>query len=430
MGLTWEAFANLGLEVRDVQFTDYSREIVIPGQVVEIAGISSRGVAAPVAGVVRDVFVVEGQLVAFDEPLFTLEVTDEALTNSQVALLELVNRMQVVEQEIERIAPLAETGAIAGRRSLELNYERRSLLAQRDARLQELAIRGLSARQIKAIIDDQTLIKRVQVWLTPELMARLPNPLSDGNVGQQSLLANTTRFVVEALPVNPGESVERGDDLCDLSNHQLLHVRGAAFEEDLAELNQDDLTHLGVAIDFGHRHHGDHQHVERIEELAISYVDNHVNEDTQLFHFYVPLENRVARDVEDQGRVFRQWRFKPGQRAHVRIPVDQWKSQICVPRAAVVKDGLEHYVFVRKAFRGYLREIPSSSSNAASSQKYYAEFESVAVRVLHQDESTVVLARDGGVREGDAIAWNGAYLLNLATKSSGNTGSHGHGHAH
>jgi multidrug efflux pump subunit AcrA (membrane-fusion protein) len=131
-----------------------------------------------------------------------------------------------------------------------------------------------------------------------------------------------------------------------------------------------------------------------------------------LHAFYVQLPNQqISTLAEDQDGRFVQWKFRPGQRVKLHIPVRQWADRIVLPASAVAQDGLEAYVFLQNG----------------------SLFERRTVRVDVRDsrQQLFVIASDGSLYPGDVIAMNNADLLNLEikTRGAGATDPH-HGHAH
>ena len=45
------------------------------------------------------------------------------------------------------------------------------------------------------------------------------------------------------------------------------------------------------------------------------------------------------------GAPFVVWRFKPGQRMQILVPVEKWQDKIVLPIDAIAQDGVETYVF-------------------------------------------------------------------------------------
>ncbi|MGD9636971.1 MAG: secretion protein HlyD, partial [Pirellulales bacterium] len=109
------------------------------------------------------------------------------------------------------------------------------------------------------------------------------------------------------------------------------------------------------------------------------------------------------------GHRFLEWRYKPGQRLELSIPVEQWTGRIVLPVDAVVEEGAEMYVYRQN---GKL-------------------FERVPVHVEYRDRQSVVIANDGTLFPGDVVAGTGAYQIHLALKNKSGGGIDPHaGHNH
>jgi len=103
------------------------------------------------------------------------------------------------------------------------------------------------------------------------------------------------------------------------------------------------------------------------------------------------------------------WRYKPGQRMQLLVPVEEWRDRIVLPPEAVAQDGLEHYVFMTHG--DHVHRQP--------------------VHVEYRDPTAVVIADDGALSPGDQIAMTAAQQLQLALKnrSGGAIDPHaGHNH--
>jgi hypothetical protein len=238
-------------------------------------------------------------------------------------------------------------------------------------------------------------------------------------------------YTVERLSVHPGMSIKRGDELCRLADHRWLYIRGEAFEQDVASIAQLNRRGWSVTAEFGHQHDKAHEPVERVEGLHVVYVDNHVDPISRTFRFYLRLPNEVAHEYADLSEVaFQEWRFKPGQLAHLIVPVQEWEQQIKLPLAAIVDEGLN--VFVFRSHQEHVQadgEIVPNSEPGLHSEPF-AEFEPVAVHVLHRDERHAIVAADGSLKPGDVVALNRAYELRLEMKRQAGEGGHDHHHDH
>jgi multidrug efflux pump subunit AcrA (membrane-fusion protein) len=113
--------------------------------------------------------------------------------------------------------------------------------------------------------------------------------------------------------------------------------------------------------------------------------------------------------VTSNGQRFINWRFKPGQRTQLRVPVEEWTERIVLPAEAVAQDGAETYVF----------------------QQNGDHFDRRPVQVEYRDLTAVVIARDGSLFPGERVALSGAQqmLMALKNKSGGGIDPHA-GHTH
>ena len=113
----------------------------------------------------------------------------------------------------------------------------------------------------------------------------------------------------------------------------------------------------------------------------------------------MPLENQ-SRGYEKDGRSFTVWRFRPGQRVRLHVPVEEFRGVIVLPAAAVVRDTGEAYVFRQN---GDL-------------------FDRLPVHVLHEDRRSVVIANDGSVAPGWYLAQGSAASLNRVLEAQSASG--------
>jgi hypothetical protein len=210
-------------------------------------------------------------------------------------------------------------------------------------------------------------------------------------------------FSIEKIDVFPGKMIQPGDDLCELAVHDELALTGLGFQRD-SELIAQVLEHQWpVSAVF---EASENNELLR-EGMKIQYADNMVDADTHLFKFYIPLDNEVVRDMAGpNGVMYRSWRFKPGQRAQLLVPVEHWNDKFVLPTEAVVKEGLDAFVFRQN---GKL-------------------FERVPVVIAYEDDRHSVLAEGSRLSAGDVIAMNDAYQLNLALRKAEGGGGDAHAH--
>jgi len=401
------AASNLRMVTKTMQPESYTAPLTIPGEVIEIPGRSSLAVSSPIGGAIREIFVDAGQLIDANAKLFRLEIIDEPVLSAQVALLDVLGQEDVTETEFKRLEPLAKSGTIAGKMSLDMDYELRKLRSRKNARMQELLARGLNEEQVADIVDNRNLVKSIEINV--------------GDVLQSARRQGTSlpeKLVVEEIEIHPGIVVSRGASLAHLADHRQLYVRGEAFEQDVPQLYELSEANALVDVQFGHSHEDASERHFQTRKAPLIFVDNHADSTTGIFHFYVRLDNEIVTDSKlANGTQSRQWRFKPGQRVHLRLPLNEFTDAFVLPYEAVVEEGIETFVF-RQLF--------------GHNEPGILEFEKIAVEVLYQDQNVIIIPRSGPVRVGDTLVTNQAFqlYLELLTRSGGSSGNAHHGHSH
>lgn len=387
-----EAEKTIGLKVVRVEKKPFQRSIIVPAMVVERPGRSVIRVTAPLGGVVTSIEAVQGEAVVAGQALLTIRLTHEELVQAQSDLLRSLGELDVVNKEIKRLEPLAEESLIPKKTLLEREYEQHKLEAVIAAERQALSLHGLTDAQVEAIVEGRKLFQELQVTA--------PVPVATQTSESMPLLQ------VQQLAVERGQHVNAGDLLCVLGDHAELYIEGTAFEQDARQLNravQENAKVTAVMESGG-------ETPECLPGLSILYIADTVDAQSRAFHFYVRLPNSLVRDSGDsEGHRFVSWRFKPGQRLKLKVPVETWPSCIVLPVAAVVQDGPESFVF----------------------QRFGDHFDRRPVRVEYRDPYSVVIAKDGGLKLGDIVAASGAEQLQLALKNKSGGGIDPHaGHNH
>jgi membrane fusion protein, heavy metal efflux system len=385
--LSEQARKNIGLSLVSVAPQDFSRTITIPGVVAERPGRTLITVSAPLRGIVTQLTPLAGEAVSPAGHLAELRIMHHELADLQRSLLSAIERREVVQREVSRLEEVAASGVVAGKTVLERQYELQTLDASIRTDRQALVLHGLTPEQVDQIVAQRQLLSTVEIR-APDL-APGEHYLGDYHV-------------VELL-VRPGEHVEAGSPLLLLADHCELYVQGRAFEHDAVALHRAAEKELGVRVlvqEGGER--------SEVSPLTILYVENQVDRDSRALRFYIPLPNKLVRDHQtDEGRRFHAWRFKPGQRVEIEIPVEQWENRLVLPVDAVVQEGVYWFVY----------------------QQVGDHFERKEVHVEHRDHRWAVVAADGTLATGDLVAAKGAYQIHLALKQqSGDGVDHDHHH--
>ncbi|MCC9643300.1 efflux RND transporter periplasmic adaptor subunit [Rhodopirellula sp. JC740] len=417
--------ANLRLQVQEVQATTYTKYVEVPGIVTQWPGKTHVAITSPLTGVINAIYVSRGQLIRSGDPMFRLRLTHQDLVQTQEAFLTQLGQLDVEDREIRRLSDIASSGAVPGKTRLAREYEREKLLAGIRAAKQSMLLHGLTEDQINEIERSRTLIR--------ELVVRAPWVEEDNSLHHEALGAVSSRmagapeaefaamqppqmihddhvhidaeFVVSELDVHRGESVTAGQRISQISDFSQLLIEGQAYQRDSKLLRQAATTHAEVqAVLSGHE-----EEAEVISGLNVIYIGNEVRTDSRSLAFYVGLKNQVEHD-ENRGRQrYVSWRFKPGQRLTVRLPVSKFNNAIVVPRDAVAEEGPERFVFVENG----------------------DHFDRVPVEVMARDSLQVAIRNDGQLWPGQRIASRGAHQLQMALKNQGGGAIDPHaGHNH
>jgi multidrug efflux pump subunit AcrA (membrane-fusion protein) len=384
-----QARANLGLKVEPIKLDTYWRILRVPGIVVERRGKSDRSVTAPIGGVIKQVLVLPGESVAPSAALVVLRPNSESLHNSQTELFKAVEELRT-QTERYQIASKDSEGVIPRARLLELRGQLDRLEGIRKAQRIDLATRGLTPEQIEDV-EKGSFLK--------EVIIRAPVIPTPSGMGKDEVLE------LEELKVQVGEQVQAGQLLCLLSNHVDLAIEGHGFKDDAPLLEKAAENSWPITVEVANETGGPWKPLPK--EFVIQYMANALDASSQTFPFYLFLPNQ-SREYRREGKSYRVWDYRPGQRVRLGIRVEKFQDVFVLPADAVVREGPEAYVFRQNG----------------------DDLDRKAVHVLFEDTAKVVIQNDGSVTAGDHIAQNSAAALNRVLKAKEEGGGHGHDHGH
>lgn len=393
VNLSPQAQKNLKLTSKPLLPVTYWRTIPIPGRVVDRPGISDRGVVAPVTAVVTAIHHFAGETVSSGDALFSLRLVGESFQTSQTELFKATKENEIVQEELERLGPIAQSGGIPANKMIDLRNQQRRLAVTIQAHRQNLQIRGLTQTQIDSVANG-TLVSEVTVPVPAGWNNTTQNPANESAV-----------YELQQVHAEIGQHVQAGERLATLSNHESLFIEGRAFRQELPLLQRAAEEAWSIQIELLESTEYDWQFP--IPAMKIHHISNTLNNDNRTISFYLPLDNQ-SRTYERDDKQLYLWRFRPGQRVQLHVQVEQLENVFVLPAAAVVKEGPESYVFRRNG------DI----------------FDRKPVHVLHQTPSEVVVANDGSIPPGIYVAQSGAVQINRVLKSrSGSAPSGAHVHA-
>ncbi len=421
--LSEQARANLRLEVQPVKVGRFNEYIEVPATVANWPGRTHISITSPLTGVINAIYVSRGEMVRTGAPLFLLRLTHQDLVVTQERFLTSLGQLDVEEREITRLTTIAKSGAVAGKTLINREYERDKLMAGIRAARQLLLLHGLSDQQIQRIEQERVLIREMTVY-APRLHAdRSIHHETTGQPGANLTGDNGERFasmvqpppahpkhidaefLITELTVSRGASVETGQMLGQLSDYSQVLIEGFAYQRDGEALKKAANAKLDVQAVMESANGAN----TLTDGLKIIYIGNEVNQRSRALPFFVSLTNVVERSEKIGPQQYVSWRYKPGQRLRLRIPVSGFDNAIIVPKDAIAEEGPERYVFVQNN----------------------DHFDRVSVHVLAGDSINVAIANDGQVWPGQSIAVSGAHQLQMAlkNKSGGAIDPHaGHNH--
>jgi cobalt-zinc-cadmium efflux system membrane fusion protein len=426
--LSVQAQGNIGLAaefLQPIKLETFRRSITVPGIVVGRPGRTRLEISTPMAGVITHVHAVQGEAVDPGTLLFQLRITAEELVATQTNLLRTVGELDVENREIARLSKATESGAISQKTLLERQYAKEKLDVLLNAQREALRLHGLSERQIEDITTNHKLLRDLQLvapgrdqhdeeelklsgrpFIPVSIQAEHQQRTEDLEHHTHSHNDSKVPLILQEVMVHKGETVAAGTTLAALADYSELYIEGRAFEQDVEQLSQIADRNWKITAVF----EGAANSIRRVENLDLIYSASEIDAVARSLSFFVRLPNEVAREMPSpNGQRFLDWKYRPGQRLQLLVPVEEWDDQIVLPVEAVAREGVESFVF----------------------QQNGGHFDRIAIRVAYRDSSHVVVANDGSIFPGDVIALRGAHQMQMALKNKSGGGVDPHaGHNH
>ena len=403
--LSPQARKNLGLVAKAAKPQTYWRTIQVPGAIVDRPGRSDRGVTAPAVGAVVQVHAFPGDTVKPGDRLFTLRLFSEYLQNTQSELFKATRETELLKEQRVLLAKAAKSGAVAETKLIELDNQIRRQSAAIQAYRQDLLTRGFKLDQIDEVTEGN-FVSTIEVF-APPLVSNIRQPV-DPQPTEAPLVDNRVTgpaYEVQELKVDLGQQVQAGQLLSMLSNHHSLYIEGHSFKQEAPFLETAAQNGWPIQVEFAE---DDEAHWPSLEQsFQIRHLANSIDPASRTFDFFIPLTNQ-SRGYEKEGHTFLVWRFRPGQRVRLHVPIEELQDVLVLPSAAIVREGPEAFVFRQN---GDL-------------------FNRIPVHVLHEDRLSIVLANDGSVTSGLYLAQNAAASLNRVLKAQAASGIRADVHVH
>ncbi|HUG20490.1 MAG TPA: efflux RND transporter periplasmic adaptor subunit [Planctomycetaceae bacterium] len=414
--LSPQARLNIGLTaefVQPIQPETYRRHITVPAIIVERPGRTRIEVSTPLTGIVTHVHSTVGEAIEPGTLLFEIRLTHEDLVQAQTRFLQSLGELDVESREIARLQGIVSSGAVAGKLVLERQYAIDKLTALLDAQREALRLHGLSDAQIEQVETDRRLLKSLQIFApSPDQHSEEEIKLTESPIRTVSYAEHAEiPLIVLALKVHKGQSVIAGEPLCELADFSELFIEGRAFERDSDAVTQAVIRDwTATAVFESSRVDEKSEDMTELPDLKFAYLDNLVDQSSRTLSFFVRLPNQIVRDERnEEEQRYLSWKYRPGQRLQLRVPVEEWEAQFVLPVEAVTQEGAEYYVF----------------------QENGDHFDRIPVHVKYKDQLSVVIANDGSLFPGDVVARRGAHQMQMALKSKSGGAVDPHaGHTH
>lgn len=405
-----QARKNLGLVAKQAKAQEFWRSVLIPGEIADRPGVSDRGVTSPAVGIVSAIHAFPGDTIRPGESMFTLRLFSEYLQNTQSELFKATQEIQLIQQEINRLSEATRSGAVPESRLIESRQQLKRQTTLIRAYEQDLLTRGLNPEQVEQVASG-TFVSTIEVAAPPAIPQQAwLSPKATNSIRQVSTVSEPSSeigiaFEVQELSVELGQQVQAGQVLAQLSNHQSLYVVGHAFKREAQYLEQAAQQGRVVSIEFAEE--GDQRWPDLQQSFTIRHLSNSIDSASRTFDFFVPLVNQFQA-FDKANETFLVWRFRPGQRARIHVPVEKFENVFVLPSEAVVREGPEAYVFRQNG--DLFKQLP--------------------VHVLYEDRRSVVIANDGKIAAGSYVAQNSAASLNRVLKAQTASGQQPGLHVH
>lgn len=301
--LTLSPDAYRALAVRETEIENQAVERRIQGYAKVTTPWGRRAFATSrLSGRIAALHAFPGQQVKAGEVV--AEVESVPLESLRMEILAAENELQLSEKLTKNLDPLAQSGAIAGQRFLELELKRRQQQnAMAIARMKWLNL-GLEA----------TAIPRLSEPAAPEAVLRLPvtSPI-DG--------------VVTHSDLSVGKAIEPSEHLFEILDLSTVWVEIGVLEKDLHLVRTGNVVDVTLTARPG-----------EIVRGTIRGVGSLLDDETHLGTVWAEWKN----DRQES-------HYVSGMSGQAQVIVSRSVGALTVPMSSLISDGVEQYVFVQQA---------------------------------------------------------------------------------
>lgn len=293
--------------------------------------------------------------------------TQELLRSEIVARRDLEVAQADVRSARARLDSAAERARIARvALSREEDVSRRNLLNRREVEDAEAEVRGAVAEVEAARVASRNAERAAAS--VRSVVASLGAPAA-GDAAALTIRAPISGVILDRT-VTPGQSVERGAEICEIADVSSIWVIGNAYEKDLSRLRVGQAVSVSVAAFPGVLFHG-----------SLENLDTLLDEKSRTVRVRCRLPNPAGR-------------LRPGMFAQLTVVVSRREAAVLAPDSAVQEEGGTACVYV---VRG-------------------DAFRRTAVRL--GEESGGMREVLAGLRDGDRVVTDGSFILKSESMKS------------
>ncbi len=467
---TSQALKNIGVTketLRLVAVGNLPLTMNFPAIVAERPGRSTTNMTAPVSGIVLRIYRQPGEMLFPGEPMLDMDLSNESEVAQQMELLSLCQKLEIVDQELGRLAAVAE--GLVTKTIRETEFEKRQLESDIQALVKTLTLSGFAEEDIRrVIVKERRLIRQVTIPVPAVDDDRLctlntlrvrdedaatvvhePQPVEvaghETHTHTDACDAkNQEHLQLVQLFVEKGQRVSAGGALCRIADMSQLYLCGRAWDYDEAVLMDSLAKNVPVTAVF-QTHDAPGNRLPNtgnvMKNLRMKYVDNMIDADSRTLNFYVEFKNELlgcacpgdacravgatkqaaavkmvsatkktdaalaATAASGDSRALH-WKYRPGQRCELQVQYDTVPNCVLLPKEAVAASGIEFYVFRLVHVHGdYLSLVP------------------VSVHVVRQGKDVVAVANDGALPKDAVVAMRGASQLVVAMNAASGSGA-------
>ncbi|MCH2206903.1 MAG: hypothetical protein MK132_13675 [Lentisphaerales bacterium] len=196
--------------------------------------------------------------------------------------------------------------------------------------------------------------------------------------------AANTGWEVESLSAKIGQRVTAGQKLLTLRDQSLMQLVASPQASETVDMANAAKKAFSVAAVPLTAKSG-----PKLQDLQINQIRGLDDGREQVI---IAAKNSILSKNSSQGKNYRIWSLRAGQKYILKVPTSKLQEVITVPLEAIVKHGAETVIFVQVG----------------------NEFIRKKVSVLHQDSEHAVLSKDSELKIGDTMVITGAFALQQA----------------